>query len=231
METGNGVNSCTIGNDKLDSFRELTPKQRDRVIENLVEITYRKGEIICKQGSFASHVMVMKKGLAKIYIESAAEELILKILPAVNIIGLPFIAEGNSHFHYSVKAYLDCTVQIIDINIIRSLVKENAKFATKIINTMGENYIVTVGRFFCLTKKQTYSRMADILLCLALRIYKQQDFPMELSRKELAELANMSLETSTRILSKFKADKLLTVNNNRIKILDLARLTAISNNE
>ncbi len=230
METVPGINTCTVGNDKLDCFRELTPEQRKLVDENLVEILFKKGENICKQGSFASHIMVMKKGLAKIYIEGSGEELILKILPAVNIIGLPFLAEGNSHFHYSAKAYLDSTIQIIDINIIRKIIQENSSFAAKIINLMGENNIITYGRFFCLTKKQTYGRLADILLCLAFRVYKEKSFPLDLTRKELAELANMSLETSTRILTKFKADKLITIKDGMVNILDPDRLTVISNN-
>lgn len=230
METAKGVNTCTVGNDKLDCFKELTEEQRALIEDNLVEITYRKGETICKQGAFASHVMVLKSGLAKIYMEGNNEQLTLKILPAVNIIGLPFIFEGNSIFHYSAMAYLDSQVQLIDMNTIRILIKENAKFAAKLINLLGENTIIAYGRFFCLTKKQTYGRFADILLCLSQRVYKKDNFPLQLTRKELAELASMSVESTTRIITKFKADGLIKVTNESIEILDLERLTMISNN-
>ncbi len=42
--------------------------------------------------------------------------------------------------------------------------------------------------------------MADILLCLSDRIFKNSEFDLPLSRKELAELSGMSSETVIRML-------------------------------
>lgn len=230
MEVVKGVNTCTVGNDKLDCFKVLTEEELAMVNANVVEVTYKKGENICKQGSFASHVMVLNTGLAKIYMEGCNEELTIKILPAVNIIGLPFIFEGNSIFHYSAKAYLDSKVELIEMETFRKLIRSNAAFAGKIINHLGENTILAYGRFFCLTKKQTFGRFADILLCLSQRVYKDFIFPLQLSRKELSELADMSVETTTRIITRFKNEGLIVIKKDRIEILDFEKLTMISNN-
>lgn len=224
------INSCAFQTTGLSCFEELTSEEQARIDVNMVEIHYKKGETICKQGAFASHIMVLREGLAKIHLDGNGETLILKILPSVNIIGLPFLFENNSQFQYSATAYLDSTVQLIEINVFKDILRTNAGFAFKIINLLSENTIITFGRFFCLTKKQTYGRMADLILCLSQRIYNQNNFPLHLNRKELAELAGMSVETTVRILTKFKADKLIKIVDNRVEILDFERLSLISGN-
>jgi len=222
------VHSCTVGKNELCCFDQLSDDEIAFIEGNMVEIEYDKGETICKQGTFASHIMVLNEGLAKIYKEGGNDTLILKILPAVNIIGLNTLFDGNNVFQYSAMAYLPSRVQLIEINAFKQIINTNAKFASKIISLLSENTVITYGRFFCLTKKQTYGRFADILLCLALRIYKKNAFPLQLTRKELAELACMSVESITRILTKFKEEKLIKINSDSIEILDLEKLDMIS---
>lgn len=196
----------------------------------MVEVKYSKGETICKQGSFASHIMMITEGLVKIYLEGNNESLILKILPAFNLIGLTSLMEGNTVFQYSAQAYVETTVKLIEMRTFRDLMNRNGKFASNVISLLAENTVITYGRFFCLAKKQTSGRLADILLCLAQRVYKKDEFPLQLTRKELAELSSMSVESITRILTKFKEDKLISLSTEYIKILDAERLSLISLN-
>lgn len=221
-------NGCSVGENPLCCFDELTEEEIAFVEENSVEVEYKRGETICKQGSFASHIMVLKEGLAKIYLENTNDSLVLKILPAVNIVGLTALFDGNAVFPYSAQTYMDSVVKLIDINAFKNLIGKNAKFASKIISMLAENSVIIHGRFFCLTKKQTYGRLADVLLCLSQRIYKTDKFPLQLTRKDLAEIASMSVESTTRILTKFKDDGLIAVKSDYIEILDLERLTDIS---
>ena len=224
------INSCTVGKNEMCCFEELSDIEQQMIEDNMVEVEFEKGETICKQGAFAYHIAVLDEGLAKIYKEGGNDTLILKILPAVNIIGLSVLFDGNNVFHYSAMAYLKSKVRMIEINTFKQLINTNAKFASKIISLLSENTVTTHGRFFCLTKKQTYGRFADILLCLSQRIYKTDNFPLQLSRKELAELSSMSVESITRILTKFKDDGLITVGQDFIEILNPERLNKISKN-
>lgn len=224
------INSCTVGKKDMCCFDVLSDEELAIIDDNMVEIEFEKGETICKQGAFASNIIVLDEGLAKIYKEGGNDTLILKILPAVNIIGLSVLFDGNNVFHYSAMAYLKSKVRLIEINAFKKLINTNATFASKIISLLSENTVTTHGRFFCLTKKQTYGRFADILLCLSQRIYKKDHFPLQLSRKELAELSSMSVESITRILTKFKEDGLIRVGQDSIEILDIKRLESISQN-
>jgi len=221
-------NSCSIENGKHCCFDFLTDEERAIVDKTKVEVRYKKGEIISKQGAFASHIMFLKEGLAKIYLEENHKTLILKIIPSENIIGLTSLLDGNTVFQYSAQAYQDSIVHLIDINIFRKLTKQNASFASCIINILSENAIQTYGRFFCLTQKQSYGRFADIICCLSERIYKNNKFRLLLSRKELAELTSLSVESVSRMIKEFKNDGIIKLQGKDVEIADVNALKRIS---
>jgi CRP-like cAMP-binding protein len=221
-------NSCSIGSNTMECMNVLTEEELNFLNSKTLDVYYQKGEMICKQGTFASHVMILQEGLVKSFLEGSSDNLILQIFAPVNLIGLASLYEGTSVFHHSVQAYMDSRVSLVEISAIRQAIQTNAKFASKMISTLAEQKIITSGRFFCLTKKQTYGRLADVLICLANRIYKSHKFPLQLSRKDFAELSGMSVESIARIFTKFKADGLIDVNNEYVEILDMEMLMMIS---
>ena len=78
------------------------------------------------------------------------------------------------------------------------------------------------------TYKQSFGRLADILICLSDRIYKKNEFELPLSRKELAELTGMSSETVIRALKKFQVDGIIRTYGKCIEVIDYERLKQIS---
>jgi CRP/FNR family transcriptional regulator len=209
-------------------FNLLTEEEKKLVDDNMVEVFYKKGEIICKQGSFASKIIYLSEGLVKVYLEGSPKNLILTITPKNNLVGLPSIFEGNNTFLYSVSPYVDSWARLIDINVFKQLLRQNSLFASKIIDILNENTAQAYGRFFCLTRKQLHGRMADILMCLAERVFKSLEYELPLSRSDLAELTGMSTESVIRMMKEFRDDKLIEVSGKKINILDLPRMKKIS---
>ncbi|MCB2220457.1 MAG: Crp/Fnr family transcriptional regulator [Bacteroidetes bacterium] len=196
--------------------------------ENSVVITYKKKEIICKQGSFVSHVMYVEKGLVKVFLDNGSNSLVLKMIPEGNLLGLSSLSEDHNTYQYSAMAYIDTEIRQINISTFRQLLKQNADFSKEVIDIFSANSVQVYGRFFCLTHKQAYGRLADILLCLSERIFKQSEFHLPLSRKDLAELSGMSSETVIRMLKKFNDDGLIRMEGKNLHILDFERLQRIS---
>ena len=221
-------NTCTVYDSRFSCFSELTEEQVKFVERNKVIVKFKKGEIICKQGAFSSNIIYLREGLVKIYMEHSPRNLVLKISLDGTLIGLPSIYEGNNTFLYSAAAYVDSVVEMIDINVFKKLIRENAKFAYRVINVLNENTVQIYGRFFCLTNKQLHGRVADILLCLANRVFRSQEFYLPLNRAELAELANMSTESVIRVLKDFNEDGLIEVSGKSIKITNYEMLARIS---
>jgi len=113
------INTCSSLVNDNSCFNLLSPKELAMVEGNQVVLNYNKGEIICKQGSRASHIIVLQKGLVKAYLEGTPKNLVLTIMPSGQLIGLPSIYDGNNTFLYSVLAYIDSTVKMINIAILR----------------------------------------------------------------------------------------------------------------
>ena len=221
-------NSCTVIYNKNSCFDELTEDELKLIEENKIQLTYKKGEIISKQGSFASHIIFLRKGLAKVYIEGKSKNLILKITPPGNLIGLPCLFDGNNVFLYSASTYVDSEVDLIDIELFKKLILKNSKFAFRVIKTLNENTVQTYGRFFCLTNKQMHGRLADILLCLSQRIYKCESFNLPLTRSDLAELTGMSTESVIRVMKDFKEDGLIKITGKDVELVNIEMLMKIS---
>ena len=222
------MSSCTISKQHCDCFEKLTLDQLKLMEENQVEVEYKKGETIAKQGSFSSHIIFVCQGLVKVFLEDQAKTLILKILPRGNLIGLTSLREDGNVFPYTAMAYETSTVRLINISVFRQFIRENGEFAADIISILGENSMQINGRFFCLTHKQSYGRLADIIICLSERIFKSNSFNLNLTRKELAELAGMSTENTIRILKKFQDEGLVKLDGKLFKILDYSALQKIS---
>jgi CRP/FNR family transcriptional regulator len=221
-------NTCATFLSEITCFELLTEEQRELIDNNSVEVQYKKGETICKQGTFASNIIMLEEGLVKSYIEGSPRNLILTITPPGRLIGLPSIYQGNNTFLYSVSTYVDSRVRLIDINIFKQLIKQNAEFASRIIDILNENTSQTYGRFYCLVSKQLHGRLADILLCLAKRIFGSDSFELPLSRTDLAELTGMSTESVIRIMKDFKDEGYLEVSGKNITLANPEKLQKIS---
>jgi CRP/FNR family transcriptional regulator len=209
-------------------FEKLTAEEKEFLDLNSVWIKYKRGEMICKQGSFVSHVMYMEKGLAKVFLDNGNNSLVLRIIPDGNFIGLAAVSEELGTFPYSGMAYIDSEIRQVDIKAFRQLISQNNSFAKEVIDILSSNSVQIYGRFFCLTYKQAFGRLADILICLAERIFNNNEFDLPLTRKELGELAGMSPETVIRMLKEFHDEGLIRMNGKYLEVLDYDRLKQIS---
>jgi len=220
--------SCTISSHHCTCFEKLTIEETRLIDAHSVRMKYKKKEVICKQGTFVSHVMYMEEGLAKVFLDDGSNSLVLKIIPSGNLLGLSSASEETNTYQYSAMAYIDSVVKLIDIKVFRQLLGQNAEFAKDVIDILSANSSQIYSRFFCLTHKQAYGRLADILLCLANRVFKSEEFNLPLSRIDLAELSGMRSETVIRMLRKFNEDGIIKMNGKSFKIIDYQRLQKIS---
>ncbi|MCB0806871.1 MAG: Crp/Fnr family transcriptional regulator [Bacteroidales bacterium] len=220
--------SCIVENPHITCFEALTESEKEIIDQHTIDVKYHRGEIIAKQGSFASHVVFLKEGLVKVYLEGKPKDLIIKIIPDNHLISLSSIYEGNNAFLYSAATYTESTASLIDAEIFKQLIRNNAKFASRIINILNENTAQIYGRFYSLTRKQAHGRVADILLCLSQHVFKSDHFMLVLSRNDLADLTGLSPESVIRIFKEFREENLIEVKGKSITVLNTGALEKIS---
>jgi len=223
-----GISHCSIFDFNQSWYELLTVDEKLLIDNHSVSISYKKGETVCKRGAFASHIFFLEEGLVKIFIEEKSKNLIIALSTKNNLLGLTSILDGNDKLPYSITTYTDSRIRIIDIQVFRQILKQNSAFSYHIINLLNESTAQIYGRFFSLTQKQLHGRLADILLCLSNRIFKNRSFNLPLSRADLADLTGMSTESVIRMIKEFKDDGLIDMNCKQVELLDIGRLERIS---
>ena len=221
------VQKCVDCNCKSLPFRKLTAEELIKINRSRTELRFRKGETIIKQGALAGHIIYIKSGLVKVFREHGNEELILAIESKGKMTGLQAIY-ANGIYPYSVAAYDEVDVCLIDLNALKNLVETNPKFGVEILNIINEETLFSYNRMACLTLKQLHGRFADLLLCLSLRIYKRKSFEVPLSKKDMAAVMNMSQESLSRVIKDFKKDKIIEFTGNKISILNFEKVRHLS---
>lgn len=208
-------------------LENLTDEQIDKILENQVNLNYNKGEILCKQGGFASHIIFLSEGLVKIYKEHNDKNLILKIVNPGEFIGLSSLFNKNT-FDYSAATIDASKVYSINADIIKSLIKNNADFAEKVITLLNQNTTQYFERIISLTQKQLHGRIADAILHLARDVYKKDSFNMLLTRRDMAEFCGMSTESAIRILKEFHNDKIIKLEGKKLDVISYSLLERLS---
>ncbi|RLD77370.1 MAG: hypothetical protein DRJ10_12045, partial [Bacteroidetes bacterium] len=147
-------------------FNDLSDELLQKVANNQVKLAYNKGEILSKQGGFASHIVFLTEGLIKIYKEHNDKNLILKIVKPGEFIGLSSLY-NKGLFNYSAASIDSSGVYSISADVIKYLIKNNSDFAEKIISQINQNMSQFFERIISLTQKQLHGRIADVILHLS----------------------------------------------------------------
>ena len=212
---------------KSGPFLRLTTEQMQKVDQHRTELHYNKGEILCKQGTFVSSLIFVKKGFVKVFLENGDDPTILSVVKAGSFIGLQSLY-GENIFHYSAEAMTDTEICLTDINTFRELILENSNFSKGIIEILNEDLIKSYSRLFSLTQKHINGRFAELMLFMSDTLYIENPFKLTISRKDMADLISTSPESISRLMSEFKEQEIITAKGHIIEILDISRLESIS---
>lgn len=219
----NGANG---GEDSI--FNCLTTEELELLVKEKRHVHFNAGETILKQNTSASHVVCIKRGLAKIIAEGEGDKkLILRLVSAHSILtgGGIFIEEVR---HFTVQAVTEIECCFIDSDKIFELVTKNSKFAFELLKLNNKQNVQILNNLVGITQKYMPGRVADLLLYLKNEIFQSNPFNTHLSRQELADMCGMTMESFIRILKEFKSSDIIAVDGTNIHVLDEEALARIS---
>lgn len=227
MKTFIPPDDCSLGNIDAPCFRNLLPEEIDLARNSKTRVIFRKGENLTKQGAFASSVLFIMDGLAKQYIEGdATRNFNLRLLKGGEFVGLS-VAFNNHTYQYSVVALRETTACLIEKEAVTSLIKANGTFAYNIINRYCEQNNKLYNSIRDLMYKQMNGRLAGALLYLWNEQVNAEVFPY-LSRKDIADFAGLSTESTVKLLKTFEKEGLISLEDKDIRLNDVAGLEQIN---
>jgi CRP-like cAMP-binding protein len=209
-------------------FQMLNSDEAELVRASKTQVLFRKDDNLTKQGAFASYVLFIISGFAKQYLEGdGTKSYNLRIIKPGEFIGLSSVFSGNT-FTYSSVAITDCQVFLIEKNSIAKVAKENGEFGFQIIKRYCEQNTNLLGTVRSLMYKQMNGRLAETLLYIdGIKAGKPEIFQL-LSRKDIADFAGISTESTVKLLKTFEKDGLIQLHEKDIKIINYDALDEIS---
>jgi CRP/FNR family transcriptional regulator len=210
-------------------FENLSDSQLEELSKNKVHLYYGKKETVAKQGSYASHIIFIRQGYLKLYIESDFEDkdLIINIFGPNQLIGLSSLFESNT-YQYSIAALVPAELCLFEVTDIKKMISQNSEFALGILRRSHKSTIHAYNQMYNLTHKQLNGRIASAFLYLSRQVFQSDKFEMILSRNELANFTAMSTMSAVRTIKDLEKQGVIVDNNGIIKIKDFETLEKIS---
>jgi CRP-like cAMP-binding protein len=212
-------------------FKYLTTHEVDLLNFSKELREFRRGEVLYNEGARISGFYCIHNGIIKVYKTGFdGKEQIIRFAKAGDIIAYRSVL-SNEPACTSAKVIEDCQVCFIPSEILISFIKTNTSYALELLklacHELGEaNSFITD-----IAQKTVRERLAEILLLLVndFGLDEQKYLRISLTREELANIVGTATESVIRLLSEFKADKLVDLDGRKIRILNVKAIEKISN--
>jgi CRP/FNR family transcriptional regulator len=202
--------------------------------EVLDELVYtrrrvKRGDTLCHAGAPFESLYAVRSGFLKsrMVLEDGRDQ-VTGFHMAGEIVGMDGI--GSDSHTVDIVALEDSEVCVIPYARL-----EEPRLQRQLNKVMSREMVRDQGVMMLLGTMRAEERLAAFLLNLSQRFvargYARDDFHLRMTREEIGSYLGLSLETVSRLFSRFQDDGLLTVQQKHIHILDIARLKALLGRE
>ncbi|RLD65528.1 MAG: hypothetical protein DRI84_06620 [Bacteroidetes bacterium] len=221
------MNHCKNCKFRSPLFDKLSDEELDYISENKHTYEVPKGSAIYKVGQPIREFIYLVDGLVKLQkINRDGRAQIVSIAKPLDFVGLLSVF-SDQDYQYTITTLVDSTFCKIDLDVMRKMASQNGQFALDILKYISKISDEIIRHTYAINSKNLRGRIAMILLDFANKHFQSNIFTLPVSRKELAELIDMTPENVIRILSEFRRDDLVNVKGKHIEILNRSLLEKI----
>lgn len=209
---------------RCNIFHDLDKQSLDKVGSMAKERNIPKKEIIYRPEDENETMFILKKGRVRIFKLSADGKMItLAILKDGDIFGAMSVIKGGvlSAYAETLDDSYICAIQQEDFV---KLIKGMPQLALGLIEKINDRLKEAEDRIEDLVFRGVPGRIASILLKLTEQFGKSKpegtQISFKITHQELADMVGATRETVTVILNDFRNDKIITIDEKYITILD-----------
>lgn len=214
-------------------FAPLSESDYNLLLKDIQETPYQKGEYIFREGDPTEWFHVLKEGAVKCVKSSPdGRDMTLKVLTPGDLFCCEAsVFEGSSHPGCA-KVLDGATVLKIPKQRYLDILRRNPEMAIEVIQYLGERLREAQENAKSLVFHRAERRLASILVNLATKAGQQDPegirLKARLTRRDLADMAGLTVETATRIMGRFKADNMVIGKAKKLIITDLEALKMLA---
>ncbi|MCR4435395.1 MAG: Crp/Fnr family transcriptional regulator [Clostridiales bacterium] len=209
-------------------FFELNEEELQKIADISVERKYKKNMVLFMEGDPGEAFYYIKSGKMKVFrIYEDGKEHILNILGEGDVFGEATLFNGSA-YPASAVVYEDAIIGAIKNSDLEKLVKENSELSLKLIKILTRKLLSAQQKVRDMAFNDVFARTASQLIKLSRDFGKKgaagTEIAIPLSRQELADMVGTTRETMSRVISRFKKEKSIAEEKDRIIILSEDKL-------
>ena len=200
-----------------------TKKDMQQIFESLGTVrSFSKGEIIYRQGDFASTLCYLKKGRVSVFMTSIdGMEKTLNTASKGELLGEGAFFDKKPRVS-SARAVTNCEVVMIDEQTLTNLFAKHPKLAFELLEILSNRIRLLSSQLDSMTFLQADARIARLLL------QSEKDGRVSLTHEEIASAVGVSRVTVSKTLGKFSANGDISTAYRKIIIKNRDRLEEMS---
>lgn len=213
-------------------FQDLSEEELREVNKKFTANHYHRGETIYRQGDSSTMLRVVVAGNVKLVSHTLeGESVLLEMLQPGDFFGNP--AAGNKDvYNETAETQTDACILSIRLGDFRDIMNRFASVAMSVLNITTDRLRESRQRIRHLSTLSVRKRLAHILVTLVNKFGEEnrhgQLIQLPLSRRDLADMAGTSTETTSRIMSQFQDDNLIASGRQWVAVKDKPELLRIS---
>jgi len=214
---------------QFNSLKALTDDELAGISESKTSKTFKKGDVIFKEGEALNGVYCIRNGACKLSKLSAnGKDQIVKLVTIGNMIGQRSVVCGESA-NLSAVALDDIELCYIPKQEIVNKLHDNTDFSFDMLKLMALDLKEADDVIVNMAQKPVRQRLAEALIHIYDSFGTNPDGTLSvlLSREDYANIVGTATESTIRVLSQFKKEGLITTIGKQIKIANIEALKRI----
>ena len=219
--------------DHIPLLNILSGQDRQRILKELSEARYGKGDFIFREGDPTEFFHIVKEGTVKCVKSSPdGKECTLKMLMPGDLFCCDAAAFNGACHPGSAQPMGNVSVLRMRKKAYFEMLQRSPSAALEIIKYLGNRLHEAQEKTKILALDRADKRLAALLVDLGKRNGIKEPhgirLPMRLTRQDMANMVGATTETVIRIMGRFKREKLVSGTANRLVILKIDQLHALA---
>ncbi len=190
---------------------------------------YAKKRTILFQGEVPRSVLIVKKGIIKVYgITSSGDQRTVTLLTTGDVFPMSWTTDRSPVCMYYYEAATDCTVLALPKTAYERIFAQDAELRDQIYYNYLQHYMSSTMHIYALEHSHAQDKLVYILQCLIARFGEKMPdgrikIKLRLSHQDIAEMVGITRETTAVELHRLKERGLIDYQRFTY-IVDLAKL-------
>jgi len=200
-------------------FSKLSPENIENIRSRTLLKPYPKGGIVFYEEDTGEHIYVLLEGTVKLYKTSPkGTQIQINRFVAPALIG-EYVCFEKAPFPATCEFVTDGAIGLLHFDKLYEYLKEPA-FSLELIKSLTGKVLLLSSLVHKETILSSEAKVADLII-------KKRSIFNRLKNNEIASMLNLTPETFSRILTKFKKEQIISIKHHQLEILNEDALYAI----